>query len=127
MLRAWHIEASGHRPTKLTAGLCHDAHAIFVMAPPHVHRLLSEYGEEHANKTYLFADPFSKPGSFGNGEYVVCDPSFDNRRTNELLTDFTWMRERVLQIRLALLGEGPRLVPAAEYLDLCKSIDPNSP
>ena len=30
------------------------------------------------------------------------------------------MRERVLQIRLALLGDGRRLVPFSEYLELCK-------
>jgi hypothetical protein len=91
-----------------------------------VHRLLCEYGEEHAKKTYLFADPFSTPVSLGNGEYVVCDPTFDNRSIGELLKDFSWMRERVLQIRLALLGDGPRLVPVAEYLGLCKSVDRQS-
>jgi protein-tyrosine-phosphatase len=123
MLRSWGIDAGGHRPTKLTDRLCHEADAIFVMAPSYLHRLLCEYGEEHAVKTYLFADPFSKPVSFGSGEYVVCDPSFDDRPTSELLTDFTWMRERVLEIRLALLGKGRRLVPAAEYLRLCKGVD----
>jgi protein-tyrosine-phosphatase len=126
MLKAWGIDASDHRPTKLTAHLCRDADAMFVMAPSYLHRLLCEYGEEHANKTYLFADPFSTPTSFGNGEYVVCDPSFDNRPTSELLKEFAWMRERVLQIRLALLGDGRRLVPATEYLNLCKSVDPHS-
>jgi protein-tyrosine-phosphatase len=126
MLTAWGIDASDHRPTKLTDHLCDDAGAIFLMAPSYAHRLLREYGEEHANKTYLFADPFSKPLSFGNGQYVVSDPSFDHRPTNELLNDFTWMRERVLQIRLALLGHGRRLVPAAEYLDVCKRVDPYS-
>jgi len=126
MLRAWRIDPSGHRPTKLTDQMCHDAGAIFVMAPSYVHRLLCEYGEEHAKKTYLFADPFSTPVSLGNGEYVVCDPTFDNRSISELLKDFSWMRERVLQIRLALLGDGPRLVPVAEYLGLCKSVDRQS-
>jgi len=126
MLKAWGIDASDHRPTQLTEHLCRDAGAMFVMAPSYLHRLLCEYGEEHANKTYLFADPFSTPTSFGNGEYVVCDPSFDNRPTSELLKDFAWMRERVLQIRLALLGDGRRLVPATEYLNLCKSVDPHS-
>ena len=33
------------------------------------------------------------------------------------------MRERVLQIRLALLGDGPRLIAASEYLDLCRTVD----
>jgi protein-tyrosine-phosphatase len=124
MLRAWGIHPSGHHPTRLTEHLCREADAIFVMAPSYVHRLLCEFGEEPATKTYLFADPFSKPVSLGNGEYVVCDPSFDNRAISELLQDFSWMRERVLEIRLALLCEGRRLVPAAEYLDLCKRVDP---
>src|SRR5207247_6406742 len=54
-------------------------------------------------KAYLFADPFTRPVSFSNGEYKVFDPSFDNRPTVELVKEFGWMRERVLQIRLALL------------------------
>ena len=68
MLRSWGIDASGHRPTRLTNRLCHDAGAIFAMAPSYLHRLLCEYGDEHAVKTYLFADPFSTPVSFGDGE-----------------------------------------------------------
>jgi hypothetical protein len=36
------------------------------------------------------------------------------------------MRERVLQIRLALLGEGRRLVPLTEYLEVCKAVDRGS-
>ena len=36
------------------------------------------------------------------------------------------MRERVLQIRLALLGDGKRLVPLREYLDICKTVDRSS-
>ena len=32
------------------------------------------------------------------------------------------MRERVLQIRLALLGDGRRLVPLSEYLELWKTV-----
>ena len=39
------------------------------------------------------------------------------------MQEFGWMRERVLQIRLALLGEGRRLVPASELLELCKTVD----
>jgi hypothetical protein len=35
------------------------------------------------------------------------------------------MRERVLQIRLALVGDGPRLIPASEYLELCRTVDRN--
>ena len=64
--------------------------------------------------------------SFGNGEYKVSDPSYDNRPTTELVTEFGWMRERVLQIRLALLGDGRRLVPLTEYFELCKTVDRGS-
>jgi hypothetical protein len=84
---------------------------------------MREYGDDHADKAYLFADPFSMPLSFGNGEYRVLDPSGDIRPVRELLRDFTWMRERVLQIRLALLGKGGQLVPVSAYLELCKSVD----
>jgi protein-tyrosine-phosphatase len=123
LLREWGIDASEHRPSRLSRELCIEADAIFVMAPSYLHRLVREYGEDHAEKSYLFADPFSKPVSFGNGEYKVHDPSFDDRPTSELLQEFTWMRERVLQIRLALLGDGRRLVPVSEYLELCKTVD----
>jgi protein-tyrosine-phosphatase len=126
LLQAWGIDASAHRPSKLSSDLCSNADAIFVMAPSYLHRLLLEYGDEHACKSYLFADPFSTPVSFANGEYRVSDPSFDNRPTCELLRELGWMRERVLQIRLALLGDGRRLVPASEYLDLCRTVDPAS-
>lgn len=126
LLREWGIDASGHCPSKLSRDLCLEADAILVMAPSYLHRLVWEYGEDLANKAYLFADPFSKPVSFGNGEYKVRDPSFDNRPTSELLQEFRWMRERVLQIRLALLGDGRRLVPVSEYLELCKTVDRGS-
>jgi hypothetical protein len=126
MLRAWSIDASAHRPLKVSRSLCVDATAIFVMAPPYLHRLVWEYGEDLADKAYLFADPFTRPVSFGNGEYTVFDPSFDTRPTGELLKDFSWMRERVLQIRLALLGDGRPLVPLSEYLELCKTVDRES-
>ncbi len=123
LLRAWGIDASRHSPAKLTRESCVEAEAIFVMAPSYVHRLIREYGEALADKSYLFADPFSTPTSFGNGEYRVHDPSFDLRPTSELLQDCAWMRERVLQIRLALLGDGRRLVPVREYLALCRTVD----
>lgn len=126
LLREWGIDASRHRPSKLSRDLCMEADAIFVMAPSYLHRLIWEYGEDHANKAYLFADPFSRPMSFDNGEYKVHDPSFDGRPTRELLQEFAWMRERVLQIRLALLGDGGRFVPVSEYLELCKRVDPGS-
>jgi protein-tyrosine-phosphatase len=123
MLRAWGIDASAHRPLKLSRSLCVEATAIFVMAPSYLHRVVWEYGEDLADKAYLFADPFTRPVSFENGEYRVLDPSFDTRPTGELLKEFGWMRERVLQIRLALLGDGRRLVPLREYLEVCKSVD----
>ncbi|HEY6359653.1 MAG TPA: hypothetical protein VIX63_01045, partial [Vicinamibacterales bacterium] len=124
LLREWGIDASRHRPSKLSRDACAEADAIFVMAPSYLHRLLREYGDEHASKAYLFADPFSRPVSFANGEYRVHDPSCDHRPTSELLRECTWMRERVLQIRLALLGDGRPLVPVSEYLELCKGVDP---
>jgi hypothetical protein len=34
------------------------------------------------------------------------------------------LRERVLQIRLALLEAGRPLVPLSEYFELCKTVDP---
>jgi hypothetical protein len=126
MLREWGIDASAHRPLKLSRTLCAEATAIFVMGPSYLHRVIREYGEDLADKAYLFADPFTRPVSFGNGEYKVFDPSFDNRPTSELLNEFAWMRERVLQIRLALLGDGRRLVPLSEYFELCTTVDPGS-
>ena len=123
MLREWGIDASAHRPLKVSRNLCDEATAIFVMAPSYLHRVVWEYGEDLAAKAYLFADPFTRPVSLENGEYRVLDPSFDNRPTSELLKEFAWMRERVLQIRLALLGDGRRLVPLSEYVELCKTVD----
>ncbi len=71
------------------------------------------------------ADPFSCPESLGRGEYAVADPSFDERPTRVLAEElFTWMRERALQIRDALLGHGRPLIAAARYLDLLASVDP---
>ncbi|MGH9314856.1 MAG: hypothetical protein ACRD09_11460 [Vicinamibacterales bacterium] len=123
MLRKWGVDASAHRPMKLSRDLCEEADAIFVMGPSYLHRLVWEYGEDLADKAYLFADPFTRPESFANGEYKVSDPSFDSRRTSELVKEFGWMRERVVQIRLALLGDGRPLVPLSEYLGLCKAVD----
>jgi hypothetical protein len=129
MLRAWGIEVGGghHRPTKVSRQLCEQADAIFVAAPAYAHRLFVEYGADLAAKTYLYADPFTKPRGFRHGEYRVIDPSFDHvRSTGELVREFAWMRERSLAIRLALLGEGPALVPASEYLALVRAVDPRS-
>ena len=126
MLREWGIDASAHSPLQLSRDLCAEAGAIFVMGPSYLHRVIWEYGEDLADKAYLFADPFTRPVSFGSGRYKVSDPSFDTRPTSELLKEFGWMRERVLQIRLALLGNGRRLVPLIEYLELCKTVDRGS-
>jgi protein-tyrosine-phosphatase len=126
LLRAWGIDARAHVPSKLTRDLCATADAIFVMAPSYLHRMLSEYGEEYASKSYLFADPFSLPVSFANGEYRVSDPSFDERPIDELLCQLAWMRERVLQIRLASLGEGRPLVAASQYVELWRIVDRDS-
>ena len=126
MLGEWGIDASAHRPQQLSRALCTEATAIFVMAPSYLHRVAWEYGDDLAEKAYLFADPFTKPVSLGKGEYTVADPSFDNRPTRELLKDYEWMRERVLQIRLALLGDGRRLVPLSDYFELCKTVDRGS-
>ena len=108
------IDASAHSPLKLSRDLCAEAGAIFVMGPSYLHRVIWEDGEDLADKAYLFADPFITPVPFGSGRYKVSDPSFDTRPTSELLKKFGWMRERVLQIRLALLGDGRRLVPLSE-------------
>jgi len=126
MLGGWGIDASAHVPLKLSRDLCMEASALFVMGPSYLHRLVSEHGEDLASKAYLFADPFTRPASFANGEYKVRDPSFDNRPTSELLKEFGWMRERVQQIRWALLGTGRELVPLSDYLELCKTVDPES-
>jgi protein-tyrosine-phosphatase len=123
MLREWGIDASAHQPLKVSRELCAEASAIFVMAPSYLHRMVWEYGEDLADKAYLFADPFTRPVSFENGEYRVCDPTFDNRPIGEILKEFGWMRERVLQIRLALVGHGRRLVPLSEYFEVCKKVD----
>ena len=123
ILHLWGIDARKHCPRQLTRPVCDQAVAIFLMAPAHVRRLLGEYGTDLAARAYLFADPFSLPRSFVRGEYKVYDPSFDDRPTRELVREFSWMRERVLQIRLALLGEGRPLVPAASYLSLLDTVD----
>ena len=124
MLAWWGIDARGHQPRQLERRLCEDASAVFVMAAPCVRRLLVEHGSDLASKAYLFADPFSWPESFGGREYTVWDPSFDDRPVRELVCEYAWMRERVLQIREALLGGGRPLVAAAGYLDLLESVDP---
>jgi len=124
MLRLWGIDAGHHRPRKLTRQLCEQADGIFLMGPTYLHRLLREHGDDLAAKAYLFADPFTRPQGFKHGEYRVYDPSFDARSADRLLGEYSWFRERVLQIRLALLRDGRRPVPAAEYRDLIRGVDP---
>ena len=124
MLACCGIDAAEHQPTKLDRRLCEQASAIFVMAPPYLRRLLLEYGADLASKAYLYADPFSRPESFVRGAYTVSDPSFVERPAPELVEEFTWMRERALQIREALLGRGWPLIAAASYLNLLEPVDP---
>src|SRR5262249_38073271 len=96
------------------------------MAPAHARRLLAEYGGDLAVKAYLFADPFSRPQSFRRGEYKVYDPSFDGRSVQELVQEFSWMRERVLQIRWALLGGGGLWVRGEVYVPPIETVFPKS-
>ena len=58
MLAYWGVDASAHRPRQVDRAVCDQAGAIFVMAAPYLCRLLIEYGEDLAIKSYLFADPF---------------------------------------------------------------------
>jgi len=117
MLHAWGIDCGGHQPRQLRRPLCDHADAIFVMEPEEVPRLLAEYGYDLAGKTYLFADPFSQPRSFRQGEYRVEDPSFDRRPVAELVREFAWFRTRVDEIHEVMVGRGKAVVPAARYLD----------
>lgn len=118
MLQHWGIDAGEHCPRRLTRELCGRADAIFLMAPEYLRRLVDEFGSEFASKSYLFADPFSIPVSFQNGEYFVRDPSFDACPGSELVVEFQWFRERVIQIHEALTVAGRPLVPATSYLSL---------
>ena len=72
MLSEWGIDASAHRPQQLSRTLCTEATAIFVMAPSYLHRVACEYGEDLADKAYLFADPFTRPVSLGKGRVHGC-------------------------------------------------------
>jgi protein-tyrosine-phosphatase len=118
MLRQWDIDASRHQPRQINRALCEQAGAIFLMGPEYLRRLIAGYGMDLAFKAYLFGDPFSLPQSFGNGEYLVYDPSFDERPIKELVHEFSWFRERVVQICEALRNGGTGLVPASRYLHL---------
>lgn len=118
MLQNWGVDPGAHFPKKLTSELCASSDAIFLMAPDYLRRLVDEFGDEFASKSYLFSDPFSVPISFRNGEYFVRDPSFDLCPTSDLAIEFHWFRERVIQIYEALEGIGKPLVPASSYLNL---------
>ena len=125
MLRCWGIDATRHRPRKLTRQLCEDADAIFVMGPLYLARMLEEHGRDLAAKSYLFADPFDMPAGFTAGEFLVRDPSFDTAPPEELTREFAWFPERVAQIRASLEAppaEPGRLVPASRYLGALERI-----
>jgi protein-tyrosine-phosphatase len=125
MLSHWGIDAGEHCPRQLNRDLCDQASAIFVMAPAHLRLLLKMCGEDLAEKSYLFADPFSLPRSFSRGAYKVYDPSFDHRPVEQLAQACLWMRERVEQIGLSLRGGGHALVSASRYLPLIGTVDPD--
>ena len=126
MLAYWGIDASAHRPRQIDRAVCDQVSAIFVMAAPYLRRLLIEYGDDLAIKSYLFADPFTRPVCFIHREYAVNDPTWDTRAASVLCAEHAWMRDRVAQIDEALHGRGWPLVPAAGYLDLLAAVDPKS-
>jgi hypothetical protein len=95
--------------------LCDRADGIFVMAPAYLSWVLAHCGDDLAAKAYLFADPFTQPRTLRDGEFVVYDPSFEARAIAELLREFAWFRDRVVQIHEALNGQGNPLVPAMRY------------
>jgi hypothetical protein len=51
-------------------------------------------------------------------------PDLRPRPALEPVEQYAWMRERVLQIRDALLGHGLPLIAAASYVDQLESVDP---
>jgi low molecular weight protein-tyrosine phosphatase len=122
MLRRWGIDASSHRPRQLDRSLCDGSDAILVMSPKHLARILAEYGRDLASKSYLFADPYTMPVGFLNGEYHVYDPSFENRPIGDLTADFHWFHDRVLEIFLTLNQGGRAFVPASRYLNLLETL-----
>jgi protein-tyrosine-phosphatase len=121
MLQQWGIDASNHEPCQITRSLCDRADAIFAMGPKYLRLIFKTFGEKLAGKSYLFADPFKLPKSFANGEYLVRDPSFDHLPIADLIKEFSWFRERVVDIHEGLNGGGKKLVPATEYLELLET------
>ena len=124
MLAYWGMVASAHRPRQIDRAVCDQASAIFVMAAPYLRRLLIEYGEDLGVKSYLFADPFTRPVCFARREYAVNDPTWEIRAVSHLCAEHAWMRDRVAQINEALHGRGRPLVPATDYLNLLAAVDP---
>jgi protein-tyrosine-phosphatase len=118
MLKHWGIDASNHEPSQITRSVCERADAIFAMGPEYLRLIFKTFGVNVARKSYLFADPFASPRSFVNGEYLVRDPSFDHLPISDLIKEFSWFRERVVDIHEALTGGEKRLVPAMEYIEL---------
>lgn len=120
MLRFWGIDASSHQPRRIDRGLCDRADAIFLMGPEYLRRLLKEYGNDLAAKAYLFADPFKRPQAMDDATYLVYDPSFDDQPVEELVLEFDWFRQRLLEIERALHTREKlkRLIPATKYIDL---------
>lgn len=124
LLTHWGGDCGAHRARPITRDLCDQATHIFTMAPHYSAAIFLAHGVDLAAKTYLFADPFTVPTSFEHAEYHVVDPGFDHRPTWQVVADHAWFRERVLAIRLALLGYSPRpLVPATAYLHLLDVAD----
>ena len=126
MLAYWGIDASEHRPRQIDRAVCDEAGAIFVMAAPYLRRLLIEYGEDLGVKSYLFADPFTRPTCFAHREYAVNDPTWDTRTACDLCAEHAWMRDRVAEINDALQWRGRPLVAADAYLDLLADVDPKN-
>jgi protein-tyrosine-phosphatase len=118
MLKHWGIDASNHEPQQVNGSLCNQAEAIFAMSPEYLKKLFKSFGPALAKKSYLFADPFVLPQSLRKGEFLVCDPSFEHSAIPDLIKEFTWFRERVVQIHEALTGGERRLVSAADYMEL---------
>ncbi len=123
MLHGWGVDPTGHVPVQLDRRLCDLADGIFVMEPRILFRMLQNWGEDLAGKSYLFADPFTRPVSFRHKEYLVRDPSFDDCKVGRLHKEYLWFHERVVQIHKALHGQGHQpLVPAGEYLELLRQL-----
>ncbi len=121
MLQQWGIDASNHEPCQINRALCDRADAIFSMGPEYLRLAFKTFGEKLAKKSYLFADPFTLPKSFAQGEFLVRDPSFDHCPISELIKEFSWFRERVVEIHQALNGGEKKLVPATEYQELLRA------